>query len=83
MSLALPDGKRQASRLIFNVERFYWGFALVIAPITGLLSSFIASYWLKLGALPIELGMLSVCGAALIFLFQFPGALYRSFLIGS
>ncbi len=83
LSLAMPDGGRQASRLIFNVERLYWGFALIIAIITATLSSFIATHWLKLGNLSVELGMLSVCGAASIFLFQFPGALYRSFLIGS
>jgi O-antigen/teichoic acid export membrane protein len=83
LSLAMPDGRREASRLIFNVERLYWGIALFITLIAVLLSSFIASHWLKLGALPVGLGILSVCGAALIFLFQFPGALYRSFLIGS
>lgn len=83
LSLAMPDGSRQASRLIFNVERLYWGFAIIIAIITAMLSSFFATHWLKLGNLSVELGMLSVCGAALIFLFQFPGALYRSFLIGS
>jgi O-antigen/teichoic acid export membrane protein len=47
------------------------------------MSTYISAHWLKLGDLPIGLGILSVCGAALIFLFQFPGALYRSFLIGS
>lgn len=83
VSLTLPDGRQQASRLIFNVERLYWGFALVVALIVSVMSTFISTHWLKLGALPIGLGVLSVCGAALIFLFQFPGALYRSFLIGS
>lgn len=83
LSLPLPDGRRLASRLIFNVERLYWGFALVVALIVSVMSTYISTHWLKLGVLPIGLGILSVIGAALIFLFQFPGALYRSFLIGS
>jgi O-antigen/teichoic acid export membrane protein len=83
VSLAFPDGRRQISRMIFNLERLYWGFALVVGLILGLMSTFISAHWLNLGDLPIGLGVLSVTGSALIFSFQFPGVLYRSFLIGS
>ena len=83
LSLEAQDGRCRASRILFNIERFYWAFAFAVAVFTALMSNFIANYWLKLGSLPISLGVISVCGAALIFLFQFPGAFYRTFLIGS
>jgi O-antigen/teichoic acid export membrane protein len=83
LSLSSPDGERHTTRLVFNLERLYWGFALVVTILLCLTSNLFASHWLKLGSLHPYLGIFSVCGAALIFLFQFPGALYRSFLIGS
>jgi O-antigen/teichoic acid export membrane protein len=71
-----------ASRLVSNLERMYWLCSLVIALVMVLLSTFISTHWLKLDGVSLRFGIISVCGAALIFLFQFPGAFYRNFLVG-
>ena len=78
-----PDGSQKLSRLIFNIERFYWGLGLILAIIVSAMSTFISTHWLNLGLLPIELGKFSIIGAGLIFFFQFPGIFYRSFLIAT
>ena len=54
-SLALPDGRRRTSRLILNIERLYWGFALIVALIIGAMSTYISAFRLKLDDLPIVL----------------------------
>jgi len=71
----------KAAALLFGFERIYWLFALLIGGLTMLLASFIASHWLNLGSLAIELGVLAVYGAAILFMVQFPGSVYRSVLV--
>jgi O-antigen/teichoic acid export membrane protein len=83
ISLSYPNGRDRVSNLIFNVERLYWFFALLIAVFLVATSTFISTHWLHLEKPQYQLGVEAVCGAAIIFFFQFPGALYKSFLIAS
>jgi O-antigen/teichoic acid export membrane protein len=83
IALKLPDGRLKTSSLVFNVEKLYWVLALVITFIVIVISTYISTHWLNLLNTPIEIAKLSVCGAALIFLFQFPGIFYRSVLIAA
>ncbi len=71
-----------AAALLFGFERIYWLFALIIGSLTMLLANFIATHWLNLGSLSTELGVQAVYGAAILFVVQFPGSVYRSLLVG-
>ena len=75
-------GRVRSSTLLFGFERIYWGFSLVAGLVTVLLANNIASHWLKLNGLSVELGRDAVYGAAAIFACQFPGSVYRSVLVG-
>lgn len=75
--------RSRSSALLFGFERIYWAFGLVAGLITVLLSETIASHWLKLNGLPVELGRDAIVGAAVIFACQFPGSIYRSVIVGA
>lgn len=78
------DGERRSTAsLLFGFERLYWLFALAAGCVTLLLSDTIASHWLNLEGLPVELGKYAIYGAAAIFAAQFPGSVYRSLLVGA
>ncbi len=77
------SGRRDSSALLFGFERIYWVFALLAGLIAILLASSIASHWLKLSGLSVELGRHAIYGAAVIFACQFPGSVYRSVLVGA
>lgn len=82
--LNLPNlGRNAAAKLIFGFERLYWLFSISIAVIIVLLGDYIVHGWLRLDELSAGLGFQAVIGAAGIFAVQFPGLIYRSFLIGA
>ena len=76
-------GQRSTAALLFGFERIYWLFAMCASCIALLLANSIATYWLKLGDTPAELGRGAIYGAAAIFAAQFPGSIYRSLLVGA
>lgn len=76
-------GRLRSSALLFGFERMYWAFGLAAGLITALLATSIASNWLTLNGLPVELGRDAIYGAAVIFACQFPGSVYRSVLVGA
>ena len=76
-------GLRSTAALLFGFERIYWLFALCAGCVTLALADSIATYWLKLGDTPVELGLIAIYGAAAIFAAQFPGSIYRSLLVGA
>ena len=71
------------AELLFGFERVYWVIALALGSITFILSKYIANNWLNLDSSLTEIGSQAVSGAAIIFIFQFPGSLYRSFLVAA
>jgi len=75
--------QRKAAALLFGFERIYWLFALSVGCLVWFFAGWIASSWLNLGALPSSTGRIAVEGAAAIFAAQFPGSVYRSFLVGA
>lgn len=77
------DGRQSAAALLLGFERVYVAIAVVASGVTLLAAPFIASHWLVLDSAATSLGYIAVCGGAVIFLFQFPGTLYRSFLNGA
>lgn len=77
------NSKLTAAALLFGFERIYWLFSLLVGSLTILLANFIAVHWLNLGDLSVELGVQVVCGAAVLFMVQFPGSVYRSLLVGA
>ncbi len=72
-----------AARLLLGFERVYWLLGFAVAGIALLLSGVIAGHWLRLGDVPLALGVLAVQGSAALFAAQFPGSLYRSLLVGA
>lgn len=78
-----PDGKRHsAAALLFGFERIYWLFGLGSGFVMVLLGDLIATRWLNLKVMPIEVGKGAIYGAAALFAMQFPGSIYRSVLVG-
>jgi O-antigen/teichoic acid export membrane protein len=75
--------QRSAAYLLYGFERIYWLFAITAGLVLVLFSNLIAAYWLNLNSLPLYLGQQAVIGAAIIFIVQFPGSVYKSFLLGS
>ena len=71
-------GRRSTATLLFGFERIYWLFALCSGCVALALANSIATYWLKLGNAPAELGLVAIYGAAAIFAAQFPGSIYRT-----
>lgn len=72
-----------AAALLLGFERVYVSIAIAASGVTLLAAPFVASHWLVLDSASTGLGTMAVCGGAVIFLFQFPGTLYRSFLNGA
>lgn len=81
--LAATERTSRAAALLFGFERIYWTFALTIGSGICLFAGIIAAHWLHLEDLPADLGMQAVYGAGILFAVQFPGALYRSFLVAA
>ena len=71
------------AELLFGFERVYWVIALTLGSITFALSKHIANNWLNLDISLTEIGSQAVSGAGIIFMFQFPSSLYRSFLVAA
>lgn len=75
--------QNSAASLLFGFERIYWCFAFIAGCVTALLAEAIATHWLKLGDLSLEVGKEAIYGAAAIFTVQFSGSVYRSVLVGA
>lgn len=75
------------SSVAYYLKRFemiFWGIAIATAITTVCMSDIIASHWLLAKTEGEKrLAADAVIGAAIIFAFQFPSALYRSYLIGT
>jgi O-antigen/teichoic acid export membrane protein len=69
--------------ILFGFERVYWIFSICAGVMVFLLSHQITQYWLKLDNLNLDQAQLAIFGAATLFIFQFPGSVYRSFLVGT
>lgn len=69
--------------LLYGFERLYWIFALAVGSVVLLLSNQIIQYWLKLDSISAGQARIAIYGAAAIFIFQFPGSVYRSLLVGT
>lgn len=79
-----PGRKRHgAAALLFGFERIYWLFGLGSGFVMVLLADLIATRWLNLKDMPIEVGKEAIYGAAALFAMQFPGSIYRSVLVGA
>ncbi len=76
------SGGRTAD-LLLGFERIYWGFAIGAGGLILLLSNKIATQWLVLDKGSVNQGQYALWGAAVIFMLQFPGSLYRSVLVGA
>lgn len=76
------DGTSSIATLVIGFERLYWGLSLFAGLTVAALAKPISTNWLNLGDLPVKLGLVTIYGAALLFTVQFPGALYRSVLLG-
>lgn len=74
------EGKKKAAQLLRALERVYWLIAAAGCAATLLMSGLISENWLALNKDLEPSGKQAIWSAAFIFLFQFPGALYRSFL---
>jgi O-antigen/teichoic acid export membrane protein len=79
----LAAQQRSAANLLYGFERIYWLFALIAGLVLAVFSKLIAEQWLNLNNLPLYLGQQAVTGAAVIFMVQFPGSIYKSLLLGS
>lgn len=73
----------KTAKLLFGFERIYWLFAIAVGAATWILAGLVATHWLNLGTLPLTDGQMAVEGAAVLFAAQFPGSVYRSFLVGA
>lgn len=75
-------GQKYTAKLLFGFERIYWLFALLAGSVISLMANTISSEWLHLGDTSITVARNTVYAAAVIFVCQFPGAVYRSVLVG-
>lgn len=69
--------------LLFGFERIYWIFALAVGAVVLLSSHQIIHHWLKLDSVSVDQARIAIYGAAAMFIFQFPGSVYRSLLVGT
>lgn len=69
-----------AANLLSGFEKIYWSLSLAAAFLIISFSGLIAENWIVLDEKSIPLGKQAVYGAAIIFIFQFPGGLYKGFL---
>ena len=76
-------GRGGAADLLLGFERMYWGFAFGAGALIVLFSHDIATHWLVLGKVSANQGQYALWGAAVIFMLQFPGSVYRSVLVGA
>ena len=77
------NSSRHTAELLFNLERIYWLLGISAAIATASLADPISRHWLHLDDDTAVFGRQAVLGAALLFAVQFPGSLYRSFLVAS
>lgn len=69
--------------LLYGFERMYWIFALAAGSIVLLFSHQIIHYWLTLDSVAEDQAQVAIYGAVAMFIFQFPGSVYRSLLVGT
>lgn len=73
-----------AAYYLKKFEEIFWGIAIASAIATLCMSEVIANHWLvSQSESEKKLAVEAVIGAAIIFAVQFPGALYRSYLVGT
>ncbi len=72
-----------AANLLLGFERLYWAFALGAGGLILMFSQEIARHWLVLEKVSVSQGQYALWGAAVIFMLQFPGSVYRSVLVGA
>jgi O-antigen/teichoic acid export membrane protein len=77
------DGRRKAASLLSSFEIIYWVLGGAVAVMLLLFRGPIVKYWLVLDGLPSEAGQQAILGAAALFAAQFPGSIYRSFMLGA
>lgn len=77
------DGLRRAADLLLGFERVYWGFALAAGGLFLIVSEQIATNWLVLEKVSVNQAQYAMWGAAVIFMLQFPGSVYRSLMVGA
>lgn len=80
---ALHNTQYKLGMLLFGFEKVYWCFAITVGFLVFIFSSQIADNWLKVDKDFHDQAQLAVIGAGAIFAFQFPGSIYRSFLLGT
>ncbi len=76
-------GLIRTADLLLGLERLYWGFALGAGGLILIFSHEIAAHWLILENVTVNQGQNALWGAAVIFMLQFPGSVYRSVLVGA
>jgi O-antigen/teichoic acid export membrane protein len=76
-------GRRKVASILFGFERIYWAFAVLGGLLVALFADQIVAGWLNLGDIPVEIGRQVIYAAAVIFVVQFPVAIYRSVLFGT
>ena len=77
-----PDQLTEAARLLCGFERLYWCAGFVVAILITAFSNVIAENWLNTDSGDYQQARIAVIAAALIFMVQFPGSVYRSALVG-
>lgn len=71
----------RVGELLVFFERIYWIFSIVAGIFLILLAEPISIYWLKFTSKPdVALAEMSIWGGAILFIFQFPIAVYKSVL---
>lgn len=80
---ASESARRDAAAILYGFERIYWIFSFCVGCGLFLLAGVISEYWLRLDGISTSLGVAAVYGSAIIFMFQFPGFVYRSVLVGA
>ena len=71
------------ANLLYGFEKIYWIFSIVIGTIICLSVDLFSKYWLNSEGIDQTTIDTAIYGMGLIFMFQFPGLVYRSFFIGT
>ena len=74
--------KSSLGTILFGFERLYWLFAICLGVMVISLSHQITHYWIKTDQLSLDQAHFAVYSAGALFIFQFPGSIYRSLLQG-
>lgn len=82
-SLKLGESKRDAAGDLSVLERWYWLFSILLASVVFCFSGLISEYWLNVDQGSRSIANHSVMCAALMFVFYFPGSVYRTILVAS